>query len=427
MCQSGWDEQGAAAVEESVALARAVEERWLLSYAVLHRLLRVAYGPAIARGWLTALEAARRMPAQWQRCHRAGESLLATIRDVARCAGVGLSTASRALRGQGATSAVTRARVEEAAAELGYVPDRAARTLRGGRSDLIGLLLGTVENPLWAGLATAVEDAAFDAGFHVVLGTHRGDADRERAYVDLLIQHRADGAVVLPNGDRVEQLERLRAAGVRLVIVGSDDCPGFPADRVWVDNAGGAYELTRHLLDHGHRRVAAIHGPRRGNGPARTAGFARALAEASLAPDEAPAVHADWTAFGGYRAAYELLADPDERPTALFVANNNMALGALAACRELGLAIPDDVALVNFDDIEVAAQVDPFLTVAADPVLQLGQQAVALLADRIAGRGGPAPRTVILPTRCIVRRSCGCPPIGAAPRSEHAIVGRRTS
>jgi DNA-binding LacI/PurR family transcriptional regulator len=352
---------------------------------------------------------------------------LATIRDVAQRAGVGLSTASRVLRGHGAVSAATRARVEAAVAELGYIPDQAARTLRGGRSHRIGLLLGYVENPLWAGLTTAIEDAAYAAGYHVLLGMHRSDGERERAYADLLIENRVEGAIVHPNGAGTAQLDRLRAAGIPLVLLGTDDCPGFAADRVWVDNAGGAYELTRHLLDHGHRRVGAIHGPRKSNGPARAAGFDRALREAGLAPEEAPIVHADWTAFGGYRAAYTLLADSDRRPTALFVANNNMVLGALVACRELGLHVPDDLAVANFDDIEIAAQVDPFLTVVADPVPELGKAAVEALIDRIEDRRDSRPRTVTLATRLVIRRSCGCSGDGAVDGPKAALAERRRS
>ena len=227
--------------------------------------------------------------------------------------------------------------------------------------------------------------------------------------MELLIQNRAEGVVILPTHQgAAAHLQRLRDVGIAAVLVGSDQHPEIPVDRVWVDNAAGAYELTQHLIEHGHRHIGAIHGPPISNAEGRALGFARALSEAGLAPEAAPAVWSDWSTFGGYRAAYQLLGDPENRPTALFVANNSMVVGTLVACRELGLRVPDDVALVNFDDIEVAAQVDPFLTVAADPIKEIGEAAIGLLLDRIDGRSGPEPRGVILPTRCILRRSCGC-------------------
>lgn len=330
-------------------------------------------------------------------------------RDVATLAGVSRTTVSFVLndRADANISAATRERVLAAAAELGYQPHAAARGLAGGRSHTIGLVLRqspeqVAEDALLAETLRGISGAARNQGYRVLVepfGAHDGD------YGDLIRSHRADGLIV--SGPRIDdtELQRLAAAGAPIVVQGS--LPGVDAPSVDVDNAAAARTAVRHLTDLGHRRIACVTNASLSYTAARDRleGYRAALADAGIAVDPRLVIEADFSAASGRRTMAQLL----ERDgiTAVFVASDVVAFGAIAAIREAGLRVPDDISVVGFDDIPLAAYFDPPLTSIRLPAHDLGRAVGIALLDRIAGRTVEV-RTV-LPTELVIRSSTGPP------------------
>lgn len=336
---------------------------------------------------------------------------MATIRDVAERAGVSTATVSRALNDRGYCSSGVRDRVRAAAESLGYVPNALARGLKTRRSLLIGLLVPGLTDPFFTDVAQGVESVASARGFQVLLGIGLRDQAREAAYLDLMLAHHVDGVLIAPAGDADAPVRRLVAAGTPTVVI--DDVPDESlVDAVRADNVGGARQLANHLLALGHRRIALLNGRVASTSACeRERGFRQAFADAGLPLDERLVRHGGWTTDDAAHRAADLLREPD-RSTAIVAASAPLAAGTLLAMRAVGLRAPDDVALASFDDIPFAADLDPFLTVAAQPAAAMGRRAAAMLIERIAGDETGPPREVVMPVTLEVRRSCGAP---AAP------------
>lgn len=331
---------------------------------------------------------------------------MTTIRDVAHKAGVGPATVSRVINNSGYVSQQTRERVEEAIAELGYVPNLLGPSLRFKQTGTLALILTDITNPFWTTVARGVEDAANEAGYNVILGNTDESPAKESNYLNVLLGKQIDGALLVPTQNAAEPVQRLQQQGVPVVLL-DRQVAYEQVDVVRCDSEAGAYQLTRLLLDLGHRRTAILTGPEQvSTAVDRVAGYRQALAEAGL-PEQAVAVY--WGTFSqasGYALTQEaLLARP--RPTALLAANNFIAYGALRALQEAGLRVPEDIALVAFDDLPPALTVDPFLTVAVQPAYQMGYEATRLLLARLAGEACPEYRQVILPTEIAIRKSSG--------------------
>jgi LacI family transcriptional regulator len=326
--------------------------------------------------------------------------------DVARHAGVSPMTVSRVVNGSGPVSPALRARVEQALVETGYMPNTVARNLRARRTDTIALLLPDMTNPFFTTLAQGVETAAREVGISLLLANSDERDDEERRLVTMLLQRQVDGLLVVPAGSGEEAVRACRDRGVPLVVV--DRRPEVEgADVVRADSEGGALELGRLLVSLGHRRMAVLSGPETvPTAVDRVAGFTRALVdEAGL---QAPSVlHGSFSIESGRAMTLSAMA-PLPRPTALFAANNFIAIGVLHALEELGIAVPDDVAVVGFDDLPPAMVTFPFLTVVAQPAVEMGRRAVAVLLERRANPNGPA-QDVVLPTELVIRRSSGGP------------------
>lgn len=340
--------------------------------------------------------------------------------DVARLAGVSQATVSLTLNGHASRPRVsreTRERVMAAAAQLGYAPNHAARSLRSRRTRILTFVLRVLDSPYHGEVIGAAKEVARAHGYaaHVVPAA---DEDEEVQALDHLGSGVSDGVVTTARTERVlAKLEAVAARGLAAVIV-QDDGRGTGLPSVRVDLEGGGYDATRHLLGLGHRRIghlvdARAYTHRRSD---RTGGYRRALADAGVTPEP------DWIAAGansfegGYRAMRQLMAAA--RPTAVFAFNDPMAVGALRAAAEAGLRVPEDVALVSFDGIELSAFTNPPLTTVEHPRRELGRLAVERLLDQIAGRA-PDGRSTVLPTRLVVRTSCGArawePSGGGAP------------
>jgi LacI family transcriptional regulator len=314
-------------------------------------------------------------------------------------------TVSRVVNGSGPVSPKLRARVEEALAETGYVPNTVARNLRTSRTDTFALIMPDMTNPFFTSLAQGVETAAREAGVSLLLANTDEREDEEQRLVPMLLQRQVDGLLIIPAGTCDDTARLCRERGVPLVVV--DRRPQTPGlDVVRADAEGGSKELGRLLVGLGHRHAATLTGP--SSVPTandRAAGFGEAFVAAGLTAP--PIRHGTFSIDGGRDMTLSVMQD-QPRPTALFATNNFIAIGVLHGLEQLGIRVPEDVAVVGLDDLPQAMVTFPFLTVAAQPAVEVGRRAVSLLLDRIAEPDGP-PQEVLLPTEVVIRRSSGDP------------------
>jgi LacI family transcriptional regulator len=328
-----------------------------------------------------------------------------TIRDVAQRAGVSVATVSRVLNRSGVVREETRLRVEGAAAELRYTPNGAARSLITRRTSTFGVVLPDLYGEFFSEVIRGMDPLARQSGYHLLLSSSHDD-HREIEFALGAMRGRVDGLVVMSPNASAAALAASLPADVPVVLLNCDASGGpFPA--LNIDNFGGAREMVRHLATLGHRRIGMVRGGDANfDARERLRAYRAALAEAGLEGAdgrwEAPG---DFTEAGGWRAARELAAR-DERPTAIFCANDSMAVGAMSALRAARLRVPDDVAVAGFDDIPIARYLSPPLTSVHVDVHRLGARAVEMLLEALADPGTP-PVQELVPTRLVVRRSCG--------------------
>lgn len=309
-----------------------------------------------------------------------------TQADVARLAAVSQPVVSYVLSGDAAApvASQTRQRVLAAIEELGYTPDRAARSLRTRKTWTIASVIPDITNPFYPAFERGIQDVAERHGFDVLVANTDGDAAKERHIVRSL-EGRVDGLIAvffhLTARDLRPMLER-QLAVVRLEAARQETGP-LPLDNLYVDNAAAARDAVAYLIGRGHRRIAMIAG-RGGPRQPRVLGYRRALDEHQIPFDPALLSETEFVEGGGYEAMRELLRCRP-RPTAVFAANDLLAMGALVALAEGGLRVPDDVAVVGFDDIQVARMVSPPLTTVAQFPQELGRRAAELLFERLQG------------------------------------------
>jgi LacI family transcriptional regulator len=245
-----------------------------------------------------------------------------------------------------------------------------------------------------------------EAGYAVILCNTDENQEKEARYLDLLLRRRIDGLVIAPTTESTEILQNLTHRRVPFVLV-DRLVDGVVADSVRGDSRGGARQMTLHLLQTGHRRIGMITGPKTvSTAEERVAGYLDALAEMGVPADPNLIYYGPYRESWGYEATQDLLSQ-DPRPDAIFAANNFIALGALDVLRALNLRVPEDVALVCFDDSTQHTATAPFLTTTVQPAAEMGRVATRLLLDRFADPN-LAPRDIVLPTKLIVRTSCGC-------------------
>jgi LacI family transcriptional regulator len=336
----------------------------------------------------------------WER-----DDLASTVKDVARLAGVSTTTVSRVLNNHPQVSAETRLKVQQAIAQCGYRPSQVARGLRLQASNILGLIISDIANPFFPSVVRGIEDVAYAHQYRLLLCNSGEDAEREALYIDVLQAQRVAGVIISPHDEDSTRCETLIASGIPVVAM-DRRLRRLEVDTVVTDNIEGAYQAVRHLLRLGHRRVGLVGGPLlTTTGRERQEGYRKALLEAGIQPDQRLIKIGDFRQEGGYRAGSELLA-AEEPPTAIFVSNNLMALGVLDAIREKGLKIPEDIALVAFDDLPWAASLVCPLTTVAQPTYELGQMVAEMLLGRIADRERPIRKIKLEPT-LIVRQSCG--------------------
>jgi LacI family transcriptional regulator len=330
------------------------------------------------------------------------------MRDVAALAGVSLKTVSRVINSEPTVDAALAGRVRRAAAQLNYRHNMTASNLRRGdrRSFMIGLMLEDVGNPYSSSIYRAVEDVARERGVGLLAGSLDENPDRERDLAATLVARRVDGLIIVPAGRDHSYLRDEQSMGTAVVFV---DRPPvlLPADSVLADNRDGACGGVRHLISHGHRRIAFL-GDLTSIATAvdRYAGYEDALRSAGL--DLGPVRRDLHTAAAAEAAVLELLTGPDEPPTAIFSSQNLITLGTVRALRACGAQ--HRIAMVGFDDVPLADLLDPPVTVVAQDVVGIGTLAAQTLFSRIDGDASQ-PRVHIVPTRLIQRGSGEISPV----------------
>jgi len=334
-----------------------------------------------------------------------------SIREVARVAKVSPATVSRVLNGAPTVREDYRRRVLHAVSEMDYRPNRLARNLRRQQAEMIGVVVSDIENPHFGEAVRVIEDAAYRAGYRVLLCNTDETPAKQRAYLEMLAEERVLAAIVSPADRSGAGMQALLDLGIPVVCFDREvDDPR--ADAVICENVEGLRRATEHLIWLGHERIAYLGGRLDvETGAERLEGYTTAMRAAGLVPF---ALNGGFRADAAERAAERLLAT-NPPPTALLVANNLMTLGALRAIRRAGVAVPSDIALVAFDDPPWAELIDPPLTTVAQPVRALADATMALALERIEGHRTEA-RRLVLPLELRIRVSCGmnpAPPGGA--------------
>lgn len=304
---------------------------------------------------------------------------MTSIKQVAAAAGVSTATVSRVLANKNNVSGEARARVDAAIAQLGYRPNLVARSLRSQRSSTIGLVVSDIRNPFFTAVGRAVEDAAYERGFRVVMCNTDEDPEKESLYLALMRDENVAGVIVSPAPQDAPRSANW-SLGLPVVVIDREP-PHAGLDSVVLDNVSAAADLTEHLIAQGYRRIAGLFGAIGSTGEERCQGFVRALSAHGLEPEAVDFIRPRREA--GLEAAHALLTRAT-RPDAILCGNSLLTEGALLTIRAQGLRIPADVALAGFDDTVWQGLIEPPLTVMAQPTDAIGRAAIELLLERVA-------------------------------------------
>jgi LacI family transcriptional regulator len=335
-----------------------------------------------------------------------------TIRQIAKLAGVSRSTVSRVINDHPNVSPETREQVLQIVAETGFHPDPIARSLSSRRAGIIGLVIplaiqSLFEDPFFPRLIQGISQGCNSHDYTLTLFLLHSLEEEEKLYARVSRRQLLDGVIVTATRGGDPLIPQLIANRIPFVMHGRHEDPRVSF--VEVDNAAGAYTAVTHLVRLGRRRVALVTGPSASLAAEdRKRGYLKALRERRVRVDESLIIQGDFTETSGYEAMQRLLP---HKPDAVFVASDTMALGALRALREAGSRVPDEVAVVGFDDLPQAATADPPLTTVRQPIQRAGVLAVEMLID-ILENGAEPPRRIILPTELVIRASCGSRLVG---------------
>jgi len=330
---------------------------------------------------------------------------MATIKDVAKRAGVSTTTVSHVINKTRFVAEETREAVWQAIKELHYSPSAVARSLKVNHTKTLGLLATSSEAPYFAEIIEAVENHCFDKGYTLILGNAHNDLQKQRAYLSMMAQKRVDGLLVMCSeypDDLLQMLEENR--NIPMVVMDWGESRADFTDTV-LDNAfQGGYLAGRYLIERGHRDIGAIPGQmERNTGGGRHAGFLKALEEAGIQPRPEWIVQGDFEPESGYQAMQQILSQK-QRPTAVFCGGDIMAMGAICAADEMGLRVPQDISIIGYDNVRNARYFAPALTTVHQPKAQLGEKALDMLLDRITSKREVSQTIEVHPT-LIERRS----------------------
>lgn len=335
---------------------------------------------------------------------------MATIRDVAKAAGVSIATVSRVFNNSDLVTRETAEKVWRIANELDYWPNSAAMSLTTNRTHTLGVLLPDLYGEFFSEIIRGIDDRARRDGYQILVSGFHDDPGRVLE-ISRSMLGRVDGLMMLVPDESMDVVAKVRR---RLPVVllnprdEQDQCSS-----VRLDNRAGATAAVEHLAAQGHRDIAIVTGPQANvDADERLLGYREALARAGLRADPSHEIDGDFREFSGYRAVESLLA-LDPRPTAVFAANDNMAVGLISALTAQGALVPEDMAVVGFDDITIARYLRPSLTTIHVEAFAMGRTGAELLIEEIRAEDGVAPRHVVMPAELVVRRSCGAEPVAA--------------
>lgn len=330
---------------------------------------------------------------------------MVTIYDIAKKANVSAMTVSRVINNSGRISDKTRVKVKKIMEELNYVPNSTARSLVKQETKMISLLITDITNPFYTTLARGAEDAAMQLGYKLLFGNSDESLQKEKEYVDIILSTRVDGVLFAPAGDcSTEHLIALKRHSIPFVLL-DREVPGIESDMVVGESKEGARQLVEHLISLGHRRIGLVNGSSTiSTARQRYAGYWEALKLNDIPFDDRLVMEL------GYKQLQDTsLLDPllnlDDPPTAIFAANNFLAAGIVGALRSRHIRVPDDMSIACFDDLGIASQLNPFLTVVAQPAYQFGYLGIQLLVERIQNKSSVDWKKIILPTELICRES----------------------
>ncbi len=333
----------------------------------------------------------------------------ATIRDIADLAGVSIATVSRVLNDRPDVAPETRESVMQVVRKHGFTTNRGARGLSSGRTGIVGLTLPLVNDSYFGPILGGASEALYEQDMRILLCPTLHEHDREVSLMDRLTRGTTDGAILMLPEESTEELLHLQELGYPFVVVDPRESPPDGIPCVSAMHSAGAKLATEHLLQLGHRHIAAMGGtPGWYANDERVIGFRAAMAAARLLPDPDMILYTDWSIPTGEQAAEELLSRPDP-PTAIFCFNDNAAIGALNVARRRGIRVPEDLSIVGFDDTFQATIVTPALTTVRQPLAELGRMGVSLLSRLIEGQRLDAMR-IELATTLVVRESTGPSP-----------------
>lgn len=325
-----------------------------------------------------------------------------TLVELAQLLQVSPATISRALNRPEMVSAPMRERILTAVKEHSYRPNGIARSLKKGETQTVGLVVSDLQNPFYSSIVKAIEHTLSDHGYSCIVCDASESQGKEKRALKLLGELKVRGIIHGFSGSASDELERLGLDGIPIVEI--DRASGMAGtDTVLLDNVAGARAAVEHLIELGHSRIGMIAGPPHlTTGAGRLEGYMLALQAAGIAAEEELIAYGDFKEASGRTATHKLLRGKNS-PSALFVANNEMAAGALSALQDLGLNLPVDLSLVSFDDVRWARYVNPPLTVVAQPLLKMGQAAAQLLLERLDGR--TAPKRRVFRPKLVIRGS----------------------
>lgn len=343
---------------------------------------------------------------------------MATIKDVAKRAGVSIGSVSAVVNERAVTSPQLRERVLAAIEELGYTPHAGARSLKMGRTRSMGLLVPDIINPHFAALASAIEKASERSGYTLSFGNTLGDLDKEARNLELFRRQRVDGLILDPVGTSPEYLSHLRRLISVPAVLIDRRVEGLPFDSVLVNNYAAGRMVTEYLVRSGHRRIAIVIGQLDfSTAVERLQGYLDVLDENNIPRDDRLILQGLFDIEPAHEAIVEMLAS-GQRPTAIFCINNQMTIGAMQALAEQGFRCPQDISVAGVDDLPTAAAFSPRLTVAVQPTVEIGEKAVECLLARLNGTAPPEPVHVVCEPRLIVRDSCRVIESKPAPKAD---------
>jgi len=330
-----------------------------------------------------------------------------TIKDVAERAGVSIATVSRVFNDSSSVKSKTRDLVLQTARELAYSPNILARGLMRKKTETIGVVLPDLSGEFFSEVIRGIDEVAARRGYHILLSSSHSRLDDMERLLRLMAQGRVDGLLLMAPQLRKDLLPLLSTTKLPLVLLESS-LEGLDADSYYIDNFRGAYLVVQHLIEHGHRRIAVIMGPEDNfDARERHKGYQAALTEKDIPFDGELAFKGDFQKRSGYFGMKRILS-LDDPPTAVFAANDDMAIGAMEAAKEAKKAIPEDIAIVGFDDIPISRYVSPRLTTVHMPIYEMVSRATERVINRIEEAETGEIEKRMLSAGLMVRQSCGC-------------------